>query len=187
MSNQLPTHAGIDLVHDLPTTDRRDGTAFSGQLGLFYEPQGITAAERLPIEPVSSVETDLGGFGCTIGALGRAEQDIHPIRFGDAIWMRRSRRDAARLHQSRRCRCPRASYLVRLGDADALGKIGFSGIFFLGVKVLQAASRKALALRFLKLPESRADDLTGVVVAARVDELTDETFPMSGECDIHSC
>ena len=31
---------------------------------------------------------DLGGFGWTIGALGRAEQDIHPISFGDAIWMR---------------------------------------------------------------------------------------------------
>ena len=53
--------------------------------------------------------------------------------------------------------------------------------------MFQASRRETFAFRFLELAQVPADDLAGVVVAVRLDQLTDETFPVSGECDIHGC
>ena len=61
------------------------------------------------------------------------------------------------------------------------------GVLFLRIEVFQRTSGEDFALGFLKFAQGGANDFAGVIVAARVDQLPDETFPMSGECDVHSC
>jgi hypothetical protein len=83
--DQLPAHAGVDFIHDLAASDGGDGAALSGEGGFFDEPKGVATAEGFPVEAVRSVETDFGFFWWPIGALSRAEKDVHPFGFGNAV------------------------------------------------------------------------------------------------------
>jgi len=66
------------------------------------------------------------------------------------------------------------------------GEFGFLAIGLARVEVLEGAGRVDFALALLELAECGPNDLAGVVVATRGDELLDEAFKMGGECDVHA-
>lgn len=72
----------------MPTANSRYRTPLSGQLALLYESEGIAAAEGLPIKTIGTVEPDFGFLGQSVGPLGGAEEDIHPLRSGHTVRVR---------------------------------------------------------------------------------------------------
>ena len=79
-----------------------------------------------------------------------------------------------------------ASYFGRRGDAEFTGELGLTGVFRLGVEVLEATSGVAFALDLRQFPQGGADDLRRVVVTAGFDQLANESLPMGGQCDVHN-